>query len=260
MVQAGRVMDAYVHPAFPQPENQDCILWRYIDLWKFEWLASWCRLLMPAARCLGDPLEGTRPGGDIRWWDRQVASTCSPERRRVAVHNHRFISAAAAMVRESAFVSCWSMNARESLQMWSCYTTGPDSVAVCTTYGTLRRLLPKYVECGVVRYVEHPSARFPTFNIFEYVMHKDSQYRFENEARAVAFQPATGPQGLSEFRQHLFESETKPDFHVFAPPVDLGTLVTRVVLHPGATGDVADVVRQWCSERAIPAPVQSELR
>jgi len=47
-----------VHPAFPQPQNLDEGVWRYLDFIKFEWMVDNNCLFMPSADNLGDPLEG----------------------------------------------------------------------------------------------------------------------------------------------------------------------------------------------------------
>ena len=64
--------NSYSHPAFPQPADPDVAIWRYMDAPKFEWLIGNERLFMPSACRLGDPLEGTTPGGEIQWWRREI--------------------------------------------------------------------------------------------------------------------------------------------------------------------------------------------
>jgi hypothetical protein len=80
------------HPAFPQPGDIGTILWRYMEIDKFKWLLDCSRLLMPSADRLGDPLEGTTPEGDLKWWLRLAANANSEEQRRIVEHNRAFLS------------------------------------------------------------------------------------------------------------------------------------------------------------------------
>ena len=50
------------------------------------------RLLMPRADRLGDPLEGTTPAGDLKWWQRNATNANSDEQRRVIEHNRKILS------------------------------------------------------------------------------------------------------------------------------------------------------------------------
>lgn len=245
----------YEHPAFPQPDDPACSLWRYLDVGKFVWFARWKRILMPAATQLGDPLEGTLPGGDLAWWQEQLQKS-SPERRRVVAHNQRVIANFAAEFRGLYFVSCWTKNP-DSPAMWRTYTASHEAVAITTSYDLLRRVLPSYVLLGLVRYISHRHDRVPTFNMLEYIMHKDVSFAFENEVRAVALQPARDEDGLSDFLEHLFEREDDAGFHVFAPPVDVSTLVCRVVLHPRASNAFTQDVSGLCAEHGLPLPEPS---
>jgi hypothetical protein len=72
------------HPAFPEPEDKNTRLWRYLDFSKFEWLAHQMRLFMPNAARLGDPLEGTQPAGHSDWWSSLAAAAKSAEERETA--------------------------------------------------------------------------------------------------------------------------------------------------------------------------------
>jgi hypothetical protein len=234
------------HPAFPQPEPS-VILWRYMDAGKFEWLVEHGRLFMPTAEHLGDPLEGTAPDGELRWWQRAAAMAESDENRRIVEHNRAFLARMAQAFRSNYYVSCWHMNTRENGLMWGCYTTQPKSMAIRTTYEALSVNLPVYVDAGTVRYIDYASARLPTMNMFEYIMHKDSYYAFECEVRAVAFRPPN----------NHFESEAVPGFLVFAPVVDLAKLIHGVVLHPEASRAFEARITELCLSKGLARPERS---
>jgi hypothetical protein len=214
---------------------------------------------MPAAHFLGDPLEGTVPAGTIEWWRDQAASATSKEQRRVILKNHKLLSALAAAFRSHYYVSCWHMNAVESKKMWQCYTKGHEAVAVKTSYRALRACLPAYVEIGMVRYIDYANERLPTLNMFEYITHKNIRYCFEREVRAVALQPATDELGKSHFQERHFESETKKGFLVFAPDIDIRSLIHGVVLHPESNRKFAERIREMSTSAGLPEPLPSSF-
>lgn len=213
---------------------------------------------MPRADRLGDPLEGSVPAGEIEWWRREAANAKTEEARRIIEQNRDFLSRMAKVFREQAYyVSCWHMNPHENHAMWGCYTTQPESVAVRTTYAELRENLPSFVEMGIVRYIDYTVARLPSMNMFEHIMHKDINYRFEQEVRAVATPPAVRELGLDDFNRNHFELEAAKDFHVYAPPVHIKKLVHGIVLHPHAPDTYVGAVRDLCAATGLPAPAAS---
>jgi hypothetical protein len=141
--------------------------------------------------------------------------------------------------------------------MWACYTTKPEAVSIRTTYAALRASLPNYVEMGLIRYIDYASARLPTMNLFEYIMHKDSYYASECEARAVASPPAVDELGLASFLENRFESETVPGFLAFAPVVDLARFIQGVVLHPKATSAFEARITNLCLSKGLLPPERS---
>lgn len=250
--------DEYQHPAFPPPENPDVVLWRYLDFKKFDWLVSNGRLLMPsAAQFVGDPLEGTAPVGHMEWWSASVENANSEEQRHIIQQNNEKLSAFAKAFRPHYYVSCWHMNAVESAKMWCSYTESSEAVAIATSYRALRAVLPAYVEMGMVRYIDYANERLPSLNMFEYITHKNISFRFEREVRAVAFPPAVEELGASHFRDNHFEFETRKDFLVFAPTIDIVSVVHSVVLHPESQPGFAKIIRSACEKSGLPRPVQS---
>lgn len=60
------------HPSFPQPNNLQIRVWRYMERYKFNWLIDEKRLYMPCATMLGDSLEGTLPLSENEWWEKRI--------------------------------------------------------------------------------------------------------------------------------------------------------------------------------------------
>jgi hypothetical protein len=249
--------DEYQHPAFLQPPNPEVSLWRYLDFEKFDWLVNCRRLFMPAAHFLGDPLEGTRPAGDLEWWRTQAEDATSEDQRQIIEKNRELLSSFARVFRPNYYVSCWHMNELESKEMWQCYTKTPEAVAIKTSYRELRASLPAYVEIGMVRYIDYATERLPSLNMFEYITHKNIDYCFEREVRVVALSPATEGLGSSHFQDNHFESETRKGFLVFAPQIDVSRLLHGVVLHPESTPEFTAMVITACEKAGLPIPVAS---
>jgi hypothetical protein len=248
----------YQHPAFPPRPDPDVVLWRYLDFEKFDCLLSTGRLIMPSAQFLGDPLEGTSPPGHEKWWKDLEANAESEDHRRIITDNHEKLSGIAEVFRQHYYyVSCWHMNAVENSKMWGAYTKSSDAVAVTTSYRALRSALPTYIEIGMVRYLDYANERLPSMNMFEYITHKNTNFCFEREVRAVAFRPAVDGLGLGDFQKNLFELESKKGFVVLAPEVGVANLIHSVILHPDATEKFAQQIESRCQSQGLPVPQRS---
>lgn len=253
------VTKIYQHPAFPQPDHPHAGLWRYLDIDKFRWLVTERRLFMPAAEHLGDPFEGTTPQGELDWWRDLAIRADSEDQRTVIEANRLKISQFARGFKAHYYVSCWHMNQHENDAMWKLYTRGPSSVAIRTTFSTLRAHLPSYVEIGKVRYIDYATERLPTLNMFQYITHKRIQLSFEQEVRAVAFGLLPDDLGGVELCANLFTKENDTTFTVYAPPIELSCFIHGVVLHPQATPDFAAEITGLCAAHSLPEPVQSAM-
>ena len=247
------------HPAFPEPEDKETLLWRYQDFSKFEWLANEKRLFMPNAASLGDPLEGTQPPGYDNWWASITESAATAAERETIEHNRDLIVRFAAAFRTRYYVSCWHMNPAENREMWGKYTTSPDSVAIQTTYKKLRAGLQPYVGMGMVRYINYSIDRLPTLNMFEYITHKNQHFKYENELRAVAMHPVIEGLDKKHFQESHYQSEGTPSLIVYAPPIDL-EMIESVVLHPDATPDFSTKVASLCKKSGMPTPKNSTMK
>jgi hypothetical protein len=245
------------HPSFPQPDDHSQAIWRYMDSDKFEWLLAHGRLFMPTADNLGDPREGSTPPGEIAWWEQEYNNAETEEQRANVAHNRRFFAHFAQNFRPRYYVSCWHMNTHENYSMWRCYTETKRAVAIRTTYSSLREALPSSALMGVIRYIDYSTDRLPWGNMFEYIMHKDITFRYEAEVRAVVTLPPNDELGLQKFLEDHFALAAKPSFCLYAPKVDVSTLIDGIVLHPEASKAYASKVRKLCAANGLPAPTPS---
>jgi hypothetical protein len=249
------------HPAFLQPADLETPLWRYMDWSKFEWLAVSGRLYMSPLKGFKDQLEGTSPAAHGMWWTEQ-ASAAADDKRSIVASNREKMAQFVRDFREGYYVSCWRMDADERASCWKEYASGPDSVVIRTTYSALRRCVPAFVYMGVVRYIDYSRDHLPDggiSNLFHYVMHKDVEYRREQEVRTVAQAPAVPELGLDDFNASLFVSERDPTFQIFAPPIALKDLIHEVIVHPGASAAFMLRVARLCEEHGLPMPQASRV-
>jgi len=225
-----------------------------MDLNKFEWVVNESRLFMPCVDRLGDPFEGTTPKGQLQWWMRQAENADSVKQKQIIEHNRNLISHMAKQFRNDYYVSCWHVNEFENYAMWRCYTSSNSAVAIRSNYKALRACFPSYVQMGLVRYIDYAADRLPSMNLFEYIMHKDIYYSYENEARAVAASFLAYEEWQTHFSENHFELENSPGFLVYAPPIDLTQLILGVVLHPEIPSDIEAKVTDICMKNGLNHP------
>lgn len=198
------------------------------------------------------------PLGHSNWWDSLAEAASSQEQRHIIENNKQKILSFAKSFRPHYYVSCWHMNEVENEEMWESYTKSPEAVAVATSYRTLRKALPEYVEIGMVRYIDYSTTELPTLNMFEYISHKNSNFSFERELRAVAFPPVTNGLGRSHFMNNHFESESNSKFIIFAPQIETSSFIHKVVIHPKATSKFIEKIKNICHTEKLVEPKLSD--
>jgi hypothetical protein len=138
-----------------QPDNLNATLWKYMDLPEFLYLLQEKRLWFTRMDLLGDPFEGsieTRVLDNLPLAgtpDMPAAAKPTIERlQRQVLRN--FIRTQ----KMSSFISCWTEEQRELMALWRSYKRSDFSLAIKTTYSTLRDQLPGYVLLGKVFYTD----------------------------------------------------------------------------------------------------------
>jgi hypothetical protein len=164
------------HPAFPQPDNIESMVWRYMDLPKLIALLGQKALFLPRLDKLGDPHEGaiTRPFKDR-------LDSAGPETAK------RFAGWRKG-IRTTSFVSCWHQGEFESEAMWRLYC-GTQGVAIQTTYAKLKNSVHKWnnpsLGIGLVSYRDYDSEDLPGLNMYVPIMSKRIAFKHEQEVRIV---------------------------------------------------------------------------
>jgi hypothetical protein len=224
------------HPSFPQPENLDVPIWRYLDHKKFEWLVTNRRLYMTGAKHFLDTLEGTAPQGEHAHWLNQIKQENGLILNNMILDNYFKIERFGNTFKNSYFVSCWHMNNELNARMWDEYTTTTESVAIKSTYKALLNCLP-CARIGLVRYIDYSKDRLPTYNMFERIMHKNKEdFDWEQEVRAV-FNPKLT---INVYSQQLHKN-LKGEI-CFIPEVNLEELIHEIHFHPNATREYKTLV------------------
>ena len=244
------------HPSFPRPADESVRIWRYMPFERFAWLVESRRLYMPRPVQLeqNDNFEGTMPSAEAAWWDEAMRKAASADKAEIIKANKEKIMGFVRSFRSGWFISCWHMEQEENFAFWEIYGKNADSLAIVTTFAKLESQLPAHVHVGCVRYIDYEMQNFERNggnlpNLFDYIMHKRSFYRYENEVRAVAsaFSPA---------RDGIDANIVNDSYAPLIVPSDL---IDEVVVHPRASSDFFERVVEFCATHHLPRPVLSGL-
>ncbi len=242
----------YHHPSFPSPSPETKI-WRYMEWYKFEWLLTYKKLLMPTVPLLGDSREGTTPEGEDQKWKKLERPASTPENLIQIQQYKNAIDHFAQSLQKGYFVSCWHMNSEEIPTQWNdfipVWEDENDPVAISTTFECLKKALPEHVEVGMVKYINyegsdlfyHEGHYLP--NMYEWIMTKDKKYEWEKEVRAVASfsnmkflhdQNVLFKERRKVDLENVFECEKTKKLVYYAPPIELTRFLHSVHVRPNA--------------------------
>ena len=256
------------HAGFDPPQDPETPLWRYMDFTKFVSMLETRALYLARADLLGDPFEGslTRAEANRRAaYDARLRATHRPAK----LHSSSQPKVHAEIL--NSIVSCWHLNAVESMAMWRLYLTGREGIAVRTTFRRLVSCFTPFdgqekafnadgtdreirVHAGVVHYVDYDSDT--PVNVPRILLKRRS-FEHEREVRVVATDrswgnsPRFGPDGQVLTRFGAGGDRIR---------VDLETLVLSVFVAPEAQRWFADLVQAVVRRYGFGFPVvQSDL-
>lgn len=217
------------------------IIWRYMPLSKFETFVQSSALWFAAASSFPDRFEGTKAAAEAsardRLWDRLGVS----EKQRETIRGLTDWN------RQFSFVNCWMMNTKESDLMWRAYA-GANGVAIESTYGRLRSVLPDWIFIHEVEYIDYEKDRMINGHSLAPIFYKRKEFADEREVRAVVdIFPVGDARRLG----------TKPLLTGNAIEVDLRRLLTRVILSPFPAPDLLKRVEQLIGSAGIPLAYSS---
>jgi len=231
----------------------EVFLWRYMDFARFLSLLERKALWFSRADQFEDPLEGTFTDAELAYLREHSVGVVEPQRSQMSV----FVGMAE-MMRSTTFINCWRYGNSESLAMWDLYGKGSGIVAVKTTVGALKRQFAATehrVMLGAVQYVPWDSATWPNNSVAQCVR-KDLSYSHESEMRAIIWPTEyAGEYGAAEAAHR--EANIPKGLSI---PVDVGGLISEVVVGPREHAWVSELVRDVLTRYGLSAKLTSSDR
>lgn len=212
------------HPSFPQPENREMRLWRYMDFTKFVALISSANLFFCRADLFRDPFEGSYSKVNLSM--RPEIYKDIPGTESILTQMSDFYK----RVRGLTFINCWHANEYESAAMWDLYAKTNEAVAIETTYEKLQNILPNEAFLGCVKYIDYETDWLPEGNSFNPFMHKRKSFEHEREVRSVI--------------QEIKGNNTDAQPSGISVPIVLDEMISSIHVAPTAPDWFADLVTE----------------
>jgi hypothetical protein len=242
-----------------EPQNQDAVIWRFINMPKFRDLMTTAELYFCRADLFRDEREGLPPEEYLATFGLNPYDV--NDRRELLNH-----LGSDAQFREAFYVNCWYLFSEETSQMWKEY--GSEGVAITSRYQLLKSALNAMSDRAYIGLVQYGAQHLigERDNLFRNITTKRIEYAHEREVRAFLWimDPHAG------INRHYDENNRVHPLPLTPPPdyvsegerrkVDLQTLVTEIVVSPRASSAAVDEVKKVVSDAGYKIPVrQSEL-
>jgi hypothetical protein len=237
--------------------SSDAKVWRYLDFPKFISLLEHSSLFFCRADLFSDKYEGSITKSSVKFREntwRENMPSVSDEILKNLNDLQRF---RLREERKKFYINCWHMNEHESAAMWELYGTKGQSIAIQSTYRTLREILPikqsesgqpaeGHVDIGLVQYLDYENDPMPQVYSFDPFLRKRMSFSHENEVRLIyqsppksgsyektsegeyEFRPSDGEQVVCEFGKNI--------------EVDLSKLIKNVYVAPDCADWFRDLV------------------
>ena len=180
----------YEHLDLILPDD-DFVIWRYMDLWKFQSMMKENAIFFSKADEQDDKQEGEYSEEMLaeleKKWGNDVKSDDGATYGFHEWHNRK--------EKPSRLISCWSENPTETQRGWEEYTSNTESISIRSTIGRLKRCFHEKEEpvvwIGKVRYGEEENKLNQSIsklglNPFLYpFFKKEETFRWQNEIRAT---------------------------------------------------------------------------
>lgn len=228
----------------------DTIIWRYIDLRKFELLLKDKSLFLCRADKFSDPYEGSLPKEESEYRIRDQKRIAGLFNQTIteeeAKEGAEILATYQKKLCRSFVVNCWHMNTTESDAMWQLYLKTNEGLAIQTTYQKLHDSLSHNTEeifLSKVRYINYETGiwrhdtEYPINEYFAYtpIIHKRLAFTHERELRVF--------QEIHDATSNETYWDTQPIKIGKNLPVTLETLVDKIILPPTAGKDVEQKVK-----------------
>jgi len=195
------------NPNIKLPEDDQTIVWKYLDLSKFLDLLLSRKLFMSRSDKFEDQYEGT------------FSEPTFEEIKKIAENNSRFLDYYKSH-REKIVISSWHINEYESFAMWQIFTKNNEGLAIQSTLGKLKKALApeKTIEqyIGEVNYIDYKKEYIPFEDTFFPFLFKRKSFQYEREVRIIS-------------------DVTSNDIKVndgLKIDIDINTMIEKIYIHP----------------------------
>lgn len=158
-------------------ENDNLVVWKYLDLSKFLDMLLSQKLFMSRSDKFEDQYEGT------------FSEPTFEEIKKIAANNPKFLDYYKSH-RERVVVSSWHANEYESFAMWQIFTKNNEGLAIQSTIGRLKEALKaekqfeQYI--GEVNYIDYKKEYIPFEDTFFPFLFKRKSFQYEREIRIIS--------------------------------------------------------------------------
>jgi hypothetical protein len=189
------------------PEDNNTIVWKYLDLSKFLDMLMSQQLFMSRSDKFEDQYEGT------------FSEPTFEEIKKIAANNPKFLDYYKSH-REKVVISSWHINEYESFAMWQIFTKNNEGLAIQSTIGRLKEAIrpenriEQYI--GNVNYIDYKKEYIPFDDTFFPFLFKRKSFQYEREVRIISDVSA----------QNISVNEG------LKINVDLNQLIEKIYIHP----------------------------
>lgn len=189
------------------PEDNNTIVWKYLDLSKFLDMLMSQQLFMSRSDKFEDQYEGT------------FSEPTFEEIKKIAANNPKFLDYYKSH-REKVVISSWHINEYESFAMWQIFTKNNEGLAIQSTIGRLKKALQpeRAIEQYIsnVNYIDYKKEYIPFDDAFFPFLFKRKSFQYEREVRIISDVSA----------QNISVNEG------LKINVDLNQLIEKIYIHP----------------------------
>src|SRR6267142_4533878 len=241
------------YPDQLEPQNQDAVIWRFMNMRKFRDLISTGELYFCRADLFHDDNEGLPPENYKPF----------PHLNPLDLRDRRQIDDSignVAQFREAFYINCWHLFREETCKMWEQY--GQDGVAISSSYRLLKAELDATKDRAFIGLVRYGPSHMEGWNLFRFVTHKRIKYAAEQEVRAwlwITDPHASGSRHLDADNRVYTRPLTPPPDHVLKGHrrgVNLQALVTGIVVAPWASSTTFEEISGLVKSKGYAISVQ----
>ncbi len=165
------------NPNIKLPDDENIIVWKYLDLSKFLDMLLSKRLFMSRSDKFEDQYEGT------------FSEPTFEEIKKIAANNPKFLDYYKSH-REKVVISSWHINEYESFAMWQIFTKNNEGLAIQSTIGRLKKALEPERKTeqhiGEVNYIDYKKEYIPFEDTFFPFLFKRKSFQYEREVRIIS--------------------------------------------------------------------------